>query len=123
MAERLQAIEGVVEANVYGVELPGAEGRAGMAGLVVDDKFDIAAFGEHVARELPPYAAMPDEAGWWSAPKVAWSSARARTCARSISWWDRGACSGTGGPVSPPVSSPAASVTSRVAGSCLAERR
>ncbi len=56
VAERLQAIEGVVEANVYGVELPGAEGRAGMAGLVVDDRFDIAAFGEYVHRELPPYA-------------------------------------------------------------------
>jgi fatty-acyl-CoA synthase len=56
VAERLQAIPGVVEANVYGVEVPGADGRAGMAGLVVSPEFDIAAFGEHVARELPSYA-------------------------------------------------------------------
>ncbi len=56
VAERLQAAAGVREANVYGVAVEGAEGRAGMAGLVVDADFDIAAFGEHVARELPPYA-------------------------------------------------------------------
>ena len=56
VAERLQAAAGVREANVYGVAVEGADGRAGMAGLVVDADFDIAAFGEHVARELPPYA-------------------------------------------------------------------
>ena len=56
VAERLQAAPGVLEANVYGVSVPGADGRAGMAGLVVRPDFDIAAFGEHVKRELPPYA-------------------------------------------------------------------
>jgi fatty-acyl-CoA synthase len=56
VAERLQAIPGVVEANVYGVEVPGADGRAGMAGLVVSPEFDVVAFGEQVARDLPPYA-------------------------------------------------------------------
>ncbi len=56
VAEQLQAIPGVVEANVYGVEVEGADGRAGMAGVVVDSQFDIKAFGEIVARDLPPYA-------------------------------------------------------------------
>jgi fatty-acyl-CoA synthase len=56
VGERLQAVPGVVEANVYGVEVPGADGRAGMAGLVVSPEFDIAVFGEQVARDLPPYA-------------------------------------------------------------------
>ena len=56
VAERLQAAPGVREANVYGVAVQGAEGRAGMAGLVVDAGFDIASFGKHVAAELPAYA-------------------------------------------------------------------
>ncbi|MDB5426648.1 MAG: acyl-CoA synthase, partial [Phenylobacterium sp.] len=56
VAERLLACPGVQEANVYGVAVQGAEGRAGMAGLVVGADFDIKTFGEGVARELPPYA-------------------------------------------------------------------
>lgn len=56
VAERLQAIPGVVEANVYGVSVDGADGRAGMAGLVVDEAFDIKAFGEAVSHDLPAYA-------------------------------------------------------------------
>ncbi len=32
---------GVLEATTYGVEIPGADGRAGMAAVVVDDRFDI----------------------------------------------------------------------------------
>jgi fatty-acyl-CoA synthase len=56
VAERLQAIPGVVEANVYGVAVEGADGRAGMAGLVVDEAFDIKAFADAVARDLPAYA-------------------------------------------------------------------
>ena len=56
VAERLQAAPGVKQANVYGVAVEGAEGRAGMAALVVDETFDIKAFGAHVAQELPAYA-------------------------------------------------------------------
>jgi len=56
VAERLQAAPGVLQANVYGVAVEGAEGRAGMAALVVDSDFDVKALGEHVARELPLYA-------------------------------------------------------------------
>jgi fatty-acyl-CoA synthase len=56
VAERLQAAPGVREANVYGVAVPGAEGRAGMAALVVGPDFDIKAFGARIAEDLPPYA-------------------------------------------------------------------
>ena len=56
VSERLLAAPDVKEANVYGVETPNAEGRAGMAALVVGPEVDIQAFGETVARELPPYA-------------------------------------------------------------------
>jgi fatty-acyl-CoA synthase len=56
VAERLLGVPGVKEANVYGVAVEGAEGRAGMAGLVVGPEFDIKAFGDEVARELPAYA-------------------------------------------------------------------
>ena len=56
VAERLQAFPGVTEATVYGVAVEGADGRAGMAAIVPHGAFDAKAFGEHVARELPPYA-------------------------------------------------------------------
>jgi fatty-acyl-CoA synthase len=56
VAEVLSMAQGVREANVYGVEVPGQEGRAGMAALVVDGDFDPAALHAHVARELPTYA-------------------------------------------------------------------
>lgn len=56
VAERLQAFPGIAQANVYGVAVDGADGRAGMAAIVVDGAFDAKAFGEHVARELPIYA-------------------------------------------------------------------
>jgi fatty-acyl-CoA synthase len=56
VAERLQAAPGVREADVYGVSVTGAEGRAGMAALVVGPEFDIKAFGEAVRADLPPYA-------------------------------------------------------------------
>jgi fatty-acyl-CoA synthase len=56
VAERLQAIAGVKEANVYGVAVEGAEGRAGMAALVVDKAFDIKAFEAKVVEELPVFA-------------------------------------------------------------------
>ncbi len=56
VAQRLQADPGVIEANVYGVKVPGADGRAGMAALVVDDRFDLSSFGQRVGRDLPAYA-------------------------------------------------------------------
>ena len=56
VAERLDEAKGVLEANVYGVECPETDGRAGMATLVVDDSFDFAAFQAHVDETLPPFA-------------------------------------------------------------------
>jgi acyl-CoA synthetase (AMP-forming)/AMP-acid ligase II len=48
----------VREANVYGVSVPGADGRAGMAALVLaeGEAFDPVALRRHVERALPPYA-------------------------------------------------------------------
>ena len=47
---------GVEEADVYGVEAPGTEGRAGMAALVTGDGFDLGALAREVDTHLPPYA-------------------------------------------------------------------
>ena len=55
VAEALNVAEGVLEANVYGVAVPGAEGRAGMASLNVSNSFEIEALAQHVMNELPVY--------------------------------------------------------------------
>jgi fatty-acyl-CoA synthase len=47
---------GVLDASTYGVTVPGADGRAGMAALVVDQNFDLGIFAEHLSRRLPIYA-------------------------------------------------------------------
>jgi fatty-acyl-CoA synthase len=47
---------GIAEAVVYGVEIPGAEGRAGMAAIVASGPFDPAAFHTHVVSSLAHYA-------------------------------------------------------------------
>jgi fatty-acyl-CoA synthase len=56
VAQVLSACPGVRDANVYGVEVPGFEGRAGMAALAVDDDFDLDRLRESVDAALPPYA-------------------------------------------------------------------
>jgi len=56
VAAVLTACAGVTEAVVYGVAVPGTEGRAGMAALTVDAGFDLAALHRHVAENLPEYA-------------------------------------------------------------------
>lgn len=59
VAEAISGFPGVLFANVYGVEVPHTDGRAGMVALQVADPgaFDGAAFGEHVTEALPAYAA------------------------------------------------------------------
>jgi fatty-acyl-CoA synthase len=52
----LISARGVRDGVVFGVSLPGADGRAGMAALVVDSAFDLAAFRAHVGQRLPSYA-------------------------------------------------------------------
>jgi fatty-acyl-CoA synthase len=56
VSERLSEIPGVKEANVYGVAVPGTDGRAGMASLVTDPAFDLAAFQARSEEMLPAYA-------------------------------------------------------------------
>jgi fatty-acyl-CoA synthase len=59
VAEALADFPGLEIANVYGVPVPGAEGRAGMAALVLRerDAFDGGAFFALTAERLPDYAA------------------------------------------------------------------
>lgn len=52
----LSGAPGVQEGVVYGVSVPNADGRAGMAALVVTRDFEPAALRAHVTRHLPPYA-------------------------------------------------------------------
>ena len=52
----LTAVPGVREGVVYGVEVPGMDGRAGMAALVVGSDFDLAALRAAVVDRLPAYA-------------------------------------------------------------------
>ena len=56
MNEAVLDCPGVVDATIYGVEIPGADGRAGMAAVVVDDGFDLAEFRNRLWRRLPAYA-------------------------------------------------------------------
>lgn len=56
VAAALGACDGVTEANVYGVTVPGADGRAGMAALVVTEVFDLTRLHATLAERLPAYA-------------------------------------------------------------------
>lgn len=56
VSERIAGFEGVQEVNVYGVKVGDLDGKAGMASLVTEGEFDIAAFGKHVDEQLPSYA-------------------------------------------------------------------
>ena len=51
------AVDGIEQANVYGVEVKGHSGRAGMAALVTAGKqLDLEALHAHVHANLPAYA-------------------------------------------------------------------
>ena len=56
VAEVLAVHPGVEEANVYGVPIPGTEGRAGMAALVTGDDFDLESLGRRVHSGLAAYS-------------------------------------------------------------------
>jgi len=56
VGEVLAAMRGIREANVYGVSVPGMEGRAGMAALVVDGDFDLDALPGWLKTRLASYA-------------------------------------------------------------------
>ncbi len=54
--DTIRQCEGVLDATTYGVDVPGHDGRAGMAALVVGDGFDVKALAGHLAARLPAYA-------------------------------------------------------------------
>ena len=56
VAAALAAYPGVAAANVYGVAVPGADGKAGMAALETNNDFDIAGLKTHLKARLPDYA-------------------------------------------------------------------
>lgn len=56
VAAVLSKFEGVTQANVYGVDVPGYDGRAGMASIVIEGDPDLDALKRLVEAELPHYA-------------------------------------------------------------------
>ena len=56
VAAALSAFPGVTQANVYGVKVPGYDGRAGMASVVAETLPDMDALKTHIESCLPHYA-------------------------------------------------------------------
>ena len=56
VAEAICAYPGVMHATVYGVKIPGTDGRAGMATIVSQSDLELARFRDHLIERLPPYA-------------------------------------------------------------------
>jgi fatty-acyl-CoA synthase len=56
VSEAICAFPGVKHANVYGVAIPGTEGKGGMAALVTEHEIDLTAFRKHLTSRLPAYA-------------------------------------------------------------------
>ena len=56
VAAALCEFDGIADASVTGVEIPGCDGKAGMAVLVADGAIDLAALRRHLGERLPPYA-------------------------------------------------------------------
>ncbi len=56
VSEAISVFPGIKEANVYGVVIPGTDGRAGMAAIVCDPGIDLEKLRKHIDKELPDYA-------------------------------------------------------------------
>jgi fatty-acyl-CoA synthase len=56
VAEAIAGFPGITQATVYGVAVPGQDGRAGMAAIAGDGALDLAALHAHLASRLPAYA-------------------------------------------------------------------
>ena len=54
--DALVEFPGIAEATVYGITVPGAEGKAGMAAIAADSALDLAGLRAHLVRRLPAYA-------------------------------------------------------------------
>ena len=58
VAQSFQGIQGIEEVNVYGVTIPGNDGKAGMASLVTESDIDLKQVYSQLKDTLPSYA-MP----------------------------------------------------------------
>ena len=56
VANVISECPGIMQATIYGVAMPGFDGRAGMAAIVVDKTFDLATLHAFVVKRLPAYA-------------------------------------------------------------------
>ena len=56
VGEALSRVDWVKTANVYGVHIPGTDGKAGMAALTVEDGADLGGLYTSLAARLPSYA-------------------------------------------------------------------
>jgi fatty-acyl-CoA synthase len=56
VAETINRFPGIRDTNVYGVHVPGRDGRAGMAAIVSEGGLDLAALREYLTQRLPAYA-------------------------------------------------------------------
>ena len=56
VAAALSAYPGIAAANVYGVAVPGNDGKAGMAAIETDGNFDLPGLKTYLATKLPAYA-------------------------------------------------------------------
>jgi len=56
VAEVISVFQGIDHANVYGVVVPGTEGRVGMAAIVAAGTLDLTQLHAHIAALLPTYA-------------------------------------------------------------------
>ena len=61
IGELINNFDDIIFTNVYGVEIPGADGRAGMAAIVLRDDvqlkdLDLQAFSDHIVKNLPSYS-------------------------------------------------------------------
>jgi len=52
----ITAVSGITEVNVYGVQIPHKDGRAGMASLCVNKDFDLQKLFDHCNKNLPKFA-------------------------------------------------------------------
>ena len=56
VADTIAACPGVIDAVVFGVTIPDADGRAGMAAIVADKNFRLQTLHEFLGKRLPGYA-------------------------------------------------------------------
>jgi fatty-acyl-CoA synthase len=56
VSEAISAFPGIAEATVYGVSIPGKDGKAGMAAIVSHGPLDLAKLRAHLIEHLPDYA-------------------------------------------------------------------